>query len=654
VEAKWSPPATAVLLLPRFGSFPKRMDDLMSEERLARVFGNVRRRLPSTIPDAEIHASIHRHLGHGGKACTDLESKHGLAPPRILTLRQYGIVPSLHDLGRSGVRLCCHQAGALTAAENGNPLQPLLDELTSPGFATGEALDGLRGWHMGSLPQVSLNSMSTPGSSMHSAFLQACREHPDFEVEVVFHGTSEANIDSICAFGLDPSKRGAHGQAFGPGEYFARDPLISLRHEKGTRRARGEDAGRPCSRLIVFAILVDPDSKGHNGSNFQIVVVPEADRQLPIAVLSFGETEPFTHAQNQVIDLVQAAQDAAHRAAAAARLAEEEARAAKVFARVCQHLIRDDKEEAAELYLSAIDASGEPPDWATDLRPYLHTWSPADVEAWFPGVWGEEARASSGVSTDASSSASHGIGLPTKRLSFAQPMSKRKQRFQASVEELEKRACARSADADRLKTEAERTAAEAAERGLAEVEAEPKPPSRPGPTTPADATTSATSSAMRRIMMEFLKLHNTTLPIKVSIPDEANVCIWHAELRLDAATPLGRELQDYCTQTGSEAAIRLEITFGGGYPHVPPFLRVVSPRFAFHTGHVTVGGSICIEELTTSAWTPELTLEGLLLTVQTAIIEGGGRLDPHMAHVPYSALEARAAFERVARAHGWQ
>jgi hypothetical protein len=31
-------------------------------------------------------------------------------------------------------------------------------------------------------------------------------------------------------------------------------------------------------------------------------------------------------------------------------------------------------------------------------------------------------------------------------------------------------------------------------------------------------------------------------------------------------------------------------------------VRVIRPRFAFHTGHVTVGGSICIELLTSSGW----------------------------------------------------
>jgi ubiquitin-conjugating enzyme E2 Q len=51
----------------------------------------------------------------------------------------------------------------------------------------------------------------------------------------------------------------------------------------------------------------------------------------------------------------------------------------------------------------------------------------------------------------------------------------------------------------------------------------------------------------------------------------------------------------------AEVPVLLEIRFPPDFPWQPPFIRVVAPRFAFHTGHVTVGGSICME-LLTSAW----------------------------------------------------
>ena len=83
-------------------------------------------------------------------------------------------------------------------------------------------------------------------------------------------------------------------------------------------------------------------------------------------------------------------------------------------------------------------------------------------------------------------------------------------------------------------------------------------------------------------------------------------------------------------------------------------MRVIRPRFAFHTGHVTVGGSICMEALTSSGWTPEYSMEGVLMLVRQAMVDGGAKLDILRPHIPYSEQEARSAFMRVARDHGWK
>ena len=69
---------------------------------------------------------------------------------------------------------------------------------------------------------------------------------------------------------------------------------------------------------------------------------------------------------------------------------------------------------------------------------------------------------------------------------------------------------------------------------------------------------------------------------------------------------------------------------------------------------VTVGGSICLELLTTSGWDPRFTVEATLVMVRDAMLSGGGTLDNTWGHVPYDAAEARRAFARVARQHGWQ
>ena len=101
-----------------------------------------------------------------------------------------------------------------------------------------------------------------------------------------------------------------------------------------------------------------------------------------------------------------------------------------------------------------------------------------------------------------------------------------------------------------------------------------------------------------------------------------------------------------------EKAIVLRVVFPSMYPAQPPYLRVIRPRFQFRTGHVTVGGSICIESLTQSGWSMSMTFESVILTVRQNMIAGGGRLDLHN-RADYDAREAKVAFDRLKRVHGW-
>ncbi|ARF10022.1 ubiquitin-conjugating enzyme E2 [Indivirus ILV1] len=99
--------------------------------------------------------------------------------------------------------------------------------------------------------------------------------------------------------------------------------------------------------------------------------------------------------------------------------------------------------------------------------------------------------------------------------------------------------------------------------------------------------------------------------------------------------------------------IELEIKFPQNYPFSPPFLRVVRPRFMYQTGRITSAGSWCNELVTEKGWIPTCTTESLLITLISEIIDGGGRIDPHKYHIPYTLAEAEAAFIRVAKSHGW-
>ena len=99
--------------------------------------------------------------------------------------------------------------------------------------------------------------------------------------------------------------------------------------------------------------------------------------------------------------------------------------------------------------------------------------------------------------------------------------------------------------------------------------------------------------------------------------------------------------------------IVMHIRFPPDYPFSPPFCRIIRPRFAFHTGHVTIGGSICMELLTRKGWSPENTVEALCMSIRSTWLAGGARLDPHNKQ-DYTEAEAKEAFDRLVRQHGWQ
>lgn len=125
----------------------------------------------------------------------------------------------------------------------------------------------------------------------------------------------------------------------------------------------------------------------------------------------------------------------------------------------------------------------------------------------------------------------------------------------------------------------------------------------------------------------------------------------HVELFLD--------LEKYGGQLNRKASIMLHVTFPRDYPHEPPFARVVQPFFQFHTGHVTVGGSICTEHLTRQSWSSDTTITELMMMLQELLIQGKARVDFGSAHHPdytqqYTFDEARYAFTRVATDHGWR
>jgi ubiquitin-conjugating enzyme E2 Q len=128
--------------------------------------------------------------------------------------------------------------------------------------------------------------------------------------------------------------------------------------------------------------------------------------------------------------------------------------------------------------------------------------------------------------------------------------------------------------------------------------------------------------------------------------------LMHADSFPDECS-LKEELRRFGTQHASGvAAVLFDVVFPSDYPMKPPFIRVVRPRFQMHTGHVTIGGSVCMQLLTTSGWLPSVSLENVFVSIRSEMIEGGGKLDLTNRN-DYTVAEARDAFNRVAARYGW-
>jgi ubiquitin-conjugating enzyme E2 Q len=138
------------------------------------------------------------------------------------------------------------------------------------------------------------------------------------------------------------------------------------------------------------------------------------------------------------------------------------------------------------------------------------------------------------------------------------------------------------------------------------------------------------------------------LGFQIQLADEDQLGKWMIHLeRVD-----NPKLENQMRRLGIPA-IEIEITFKETYPIAPPFIRVVYPHFKFHSGHITVGGSLCMEMLTNQGWSPTFNVENVITQIKMAIADGGGEIDEINYRRRYTMDEALEAFKRVMSAHGW-
>lgn len=130
---------------------------------------------------------------------------------------------------------------------------------------------------------------------------------------------------------------------------------------------------------------------------------------------------------------------------------------------------------------------------------------------------------------------------------------------------------------------------------------------------------------------------------------EEQINIWRCKLAADNFTDckdLYSDLQKY-----NISNVEFEILLPERYPFEPPFIRLVTPRFAFLSGHITRGGSICMELLTKQGWTSSISVDKVLLMIKQNMMDGGARIDPKLIGKVYGYQEAVEAYDRMLRNH---
>ena len=141
--------------------------------------------------------------------------------------------------------------------------------------------------------------------------------------------------------------------------------------------------------------------------------------------------------------------------------------------------------------------------------------------------------------------------------------------------------------------------------------------------------------------------HFTAAPIRGSISN------WEVKINeFDPKDEIAKDMKRWEKMTNKNY-IKMHVSFPPDYPMSPPFVRVVEPRFQFHTGRVTVGGSLCTDVLTMESWNPMYDIQSLIINIVSVMLDAKPKID-FSNTTPYSLEEATAAYRRVAADHGWK
>eukprot|EP01126_Amoeba_proteus_P039302 TRINITY_DN4137_c0_g1_i9.p1 TRINITY_DN4137_c0_g1~~TRINITY_DN4137_c0_g1_i9.p1 ORF type:complete len:196 (+),score=32.29 TRINITY_DN4137_c0_g1_i9:64-588(+) len=164
----------------------------------------------------------------------------------------------------------------------------------------------------------------------------------------------------------------------------------------------------------------------------------------------------------------------------------------------------------------------------------------------------------------------------------------------------------------------------------------------------------ASPTGTKRLHQEFSKILQTDTQVEgytITLVED-NIYKWHVKL-FGFEGQLAEDLFIYESSRPGRDHVLIEVIFPRTYPSSPPFMRVIYPQFHQFTGHITVGGAICVKELTMSGWVPGIELSSFFVMIRNLLLEGSALIDMNRTHNDYIETEAREAFIRTCQTHGW-
>jgi ubiquitin-conjugating enzyme E2 Q len=180
---------------------------------------------------------------------------------------------------------------------------------------------------------------------------------------------------------------------------------------------------------------------------------------------------------------------------------------------------------------------------------------------------------------------------------------------------------------------------------------------------PEDASPMASKQLLQRFNA-LIKVQDSKAPAALGwyidpqqFGNNPNFFQWIIELHsFDQTTLLAKDMKQV-----DITSIVLEFRFPKDFPYAPPFVRVVRPRLLpFNSGgggHVTLGGSLCMQLLTNDGWLATMDIEGVLVSIRHEIMDPDprpARLETHRHQQDYGIGEAVEGYIRACATHGWR